>query len=160
ATNVGRMAPPPAAFEEWYCSPELMWWGTWTDHVLGWWDRSQKDGNVLFLYFEDLKRDLPAIVRQVAGFLGVKPLTDQELQRVVEKCGFAYMQEHKNNFEMQPPHLMQTNADLFVRGTADRHKDVAPEVRKRLGAWAAQQLDGSAFPLRKVYPDVIGEASR
>jgi len=55
---------------------------------------------------------------------------------------------------------MQTNADLFVRGTADRHKDVAPDVRKRLDAWAAQQLDGSAFPLRKAYPDVIGEASR
>jgi hypothetical protein len=160
ATNVGRMAPSSAAFEEWYCSPELMWWGTWPDHVRGWWDRSQKDGNVLFLYFEDLKRDLPGIVRQVAVFLGVKPLTDQELQQVVEKCGFAYMQEHKNNFEMQPPHVMQTNADLFVRGTADRHEDVAPEVRKRLGAWAAQQLDGSAFPLRKAYPDVIGEAGR
>ena len=112
------------------------------------------------LILEDLKRDLPGIVRQVAVFLGVKPLTDQELQQVVEKCGFAYMQEHKNNFEMQPPHVMQTNADLFVRGTADRHEDVAPEVRKRLGAWAAQQLDGSAFPLRKAYPDVIGEAGR
>jgi hypothetical protein len=135
-----------------------MWWGTWPDHVAGWWARSQKDRNVLFLYFEDLKRDLPAIVRQVAGFLGVKPLTDHELKQVVEKCSFAYMQEHKNNFEMQPPHLMQTNADLFVRGTADRHKDVAPEVRERLGAWAVQQLDGSAFPLRKAYPDVIGEA--
>jgi hypothetical protein len=137
-----------------------MWWGTWTDHVRGWWDRSQKDGNVLFLYFEDLKRDLSGIVRQVAGFLGVKPLTDQELQQVVEKCSFAYMQEHKSNFEMQPPHVMQTNADLFVRGTADRHKDVAPEVRERLVIWAVKHLDGSDFPLRTAYSDVIGEAGR
>ena len=158
ATNVGRMAPPPAAFEEWYCSPELMWWGTWTDHVRGWWDRSQKDGNVLFLYFEDLKRDLPGIVRQVAGFLGVKPLTDQELEQVVEKCGFAYMQEHKNNFEMQPPHVMQTNADLFVRGTATGTRTSPPKYESGSVPGRRSGLDGSAFPLRKAYPDVSGEA--
>jgi hypothetical protein len=82
----------------------------------------------------------------------VKPLTDQELQQVVEKCGFAYMQEHKNNFEMQPPHVMQTNADLFVRGTADRHKDVAPEVRKRLVPGRPSSSMGAPFRSARLIP--------
>jgi aryl sulfotransferase len=154
ATNVGAMAPPMAAYEEWFRSKDLMWWGTWTDHVKGWWDRARGNARVLFLHFEDMKKDLPGVVRQVAAFLGVPPLNDTELASVVEKCGFAYMQEHQDHFEMHPPHIMQTNAELFVRGTADRHKDVPPDVRQRTLAWAKAELKDSDYPLASRYPDV------
>jgi hypothetical protein len=158
ATNVGAMAPALPAYEEWFRSADLMWWGTWTNHVKGWWERS-KSPNVLFVYFEDMKRDLPAMVRRVAQFLGVAPLGEKELSLVVEKCGFAYMQRHQDSFEMHPPHILQTNAELFVRGTADRHKDVPDEVRQRILAWAATEMAGSGFPLDQAYPDVAA-ASR
>lgn len=154
ATNAGTMAPDLAACEEWYCSPDLMWWGTWTDHVKGWWKQSRSRQNVLFVYFEDMKEDLPGIVRQVARFLGVQPLTEEELAAVVEKCGFRYMQEHQEAFEMHPPHILQTNAELFVSGKADRHKDVPLEARQRVAAWAATEMAGSSFPLEEKYPDV------
>lgn len=154
-TNVGGMAPPMARFEEWFCSPELMWWGTWADHVAGWWQRAQDESNVLFVYFEDMKRDLSSVVRRVADFLGVPPLTDAELAEVVRKCGFAYMQEHQGNFEMQPPHLLQARAALFVSGSADRYQDVPDDMRDRLRAWVARELEGSGFPLATAYPDVV-----
>jgi hypothetical protein len=153
-TNVGGMAPSPAAFEEWFTSTELMWWGTWPDHVRGWYERSKRETNVLFLYFEDMKDNLPAVVKRVAEFLGMKPLSEPELARVVAKCGFDYMQTHQANFEMQPPHILQTNAALFVRGSRDRHKDVAPDVKRRILAWAAKGLEGSDFPVASKYPDV------
>lgn len=159
ATNVGVMAPSLAAHEEWFRTPDLMWWGTWTDHVKGWWDRAQRDPNVLFVYFEEMKRDLPAVVRRVAAFLGVAPLTEAEIANVVHKCGFAYMQEHQDNFEMHPPHILQTNAELFVRGTADRHLDVPEDARGRIRAWAAAEMAGSDFPLMEAYPDVAGAGS-
>ncbi|MEO8138847.1 MAG: sulfotransferase domain-containing protein [Gemmatimonadota bacterium] len=158
-TNVGGMAPATEAFEAWYCSPDLMWWGTWPDHVKGWWDRSARDGNVLFVYFEEMKRDLAGTVRRVTEFLGIDPLADVEMAQVVEKAGFAYMQQHQDNFEMHPPHILQTNAELFVSGTADRHKDVPAEIRDRILAWSASQMAGHSFPLAKVYPDVA-EAGR
>ncbi|MDX2122366.1 MAG: sulfotransferase domain-containing protein [Gemmatimonadota bacterium] len=157
-TNVGAMAPGMAAFEEWYRSPELMWWGTWPDHVKGWWARSRRDGNVLYLYFEHMKQDLGGVVRQVAAFLGVAPLSEAELARVVEKCSFRYMQEHQDNFEMHPPHILQTNAELFVRGTADRHLDVPEDVRQRILAWSARELAGSDVPVATVYPDLRPQA--
>jgi hypothetical protein len=157
ATNVGAMAPALPAYEEWFRSGELMWWGTWTDHVKGWWERARSP-NVLFVFFEDMKRDLPAVVRRVAEFLGVRPLSESELARVVEKCGFAYMQEHQDNFEMHPPHILQTNAELFVRGSADRHKDVPADARRRIRAWVAAELRGSGFPLTEKYPDVAAAA--
>lgn len=155
ATNVGAMAPGMPAYEAWFTDPELMWWGTWTAHVRGWWERAHKDRNVLFLYFEEMKQDLAVVVRRVAEFLGVAPLNDIELARVVEKCGFRYMQDHQDNFEMHPPHILQTNAELFVSGKADRHKDVPEDVRRRILAWAAQELRGSGVPLG-MYPDVEG----
>jgi aryl sulfotransferase len=131
-----------------------MWWGTWTDHVKGWWALSRRERNVLFVHFEEMKRDLPGIVRRVAEFLGVKPLTNEELALAVEKCGFAYMQKHQDIFEMHPPHILQTSAELFVSGTADRHKDVPEEARRRVTTWAATEMASSDYPLAQQYPDV------
>jgi aryl sulfotransferase len=154
ATNVGAMAPDLGVVEEWFCSEELMWWGTWPAHVKGWWEISQANDNVLFLHFEDMKRDLPGIVRQVASFLDVTPLTDAEVENVVHKCCFDYMQAHKQAFEMHPPHILATDAELFVKGTADRHKDVPDEVRRRILGWCDGELGGSDYPVGRVYPDI------
>lgn len=154
-TNVGVMAPPLEACESWFTSTELMWWGTWPEHVRGWWALAQQRPNVLFLYFEDLKADLARVTRQVAEFLGVRALADAEVARVVEKCSFKYMQEHQEMFEMHPPHILQTNAELFVRGSADRHADVPKATRDRIAKWAAHSLAGSDFPLAQRYPDVV-----
>jgi hypothetical protein len=153
-TNAGAVAPAMLALEEWFCSKELMWWGTWTDHALGWWRWSTEQRNVLFIYFEDMKKDLPGIVRVVADFLGVNPLTDEEVKTVAEKSSFRYMQEHQTSFEMNPPHILQAKARMFVSGSAERHKDVPEEVRLRISGWAARELAGTGFPLAQKYPDV------
>lgn len=151
-TNAGPLAPPMPLFEEWYTKHDMMWWGSWPNHIKGWWNRAQQERNVLFVYFEDMKRDLPATIRQVAAFLGMKPLTEAEVSAIAEKCGFAYMQEHQEAFEMHPPHLLATSAELFVRGSADRHLDVPPDVRKRVGEWVAKEMEGSSFPMQARYP--------
>jgi aryl sulfotransferase len=160
ATNVGAMAPAMPAYEEWFTSPELMWWGTWTGHVKGWWEKSRGAPNVLFVHFEDMKKDLPGMVRRVAAFLGVPPLGEAELAEAVRKTSFAYMQEHQGNFEMHPPHILQTSAELFVSGTADRHKDVPDETRRRVLAWAAAEMADSTYPLAQSYPDVAAARPR
>jgi hypothetical protein len=158
ATNVGAMAPPMSAFEEWFCSPDLMWWGTWTDHVKGWWGRSRKEDNVMFVSFEEMKKDLAGTVRRVTELLGVATLTADEEARVVEKCGFKYMQQYQDNFEMHPPHILQTNAEMFVSGKAERHKDVPDDVRQRIAAWTTREMAGTDFPLEGAYPDVAKAA--
>lgn len=153
-TNVGAMAPPLAAYEDWFRSGDLMWWGTWPAHVSGWWKRSREATNVLFLSFEEMKRDLPGVIRRVAEFLGVAALNDQELASAVEKCGFAYMQRHQDTFEMQPPHLLQASGALFVRGSADRHLDVPEAARQRMLAWAAAELAAGEPDVARFWPDV------
>jgi hypothetical protein len=135
-TNIGTTAPALPRFEEWFTSPDLMWWGTWTSHVKGWWERSRSVQNVLFLRFEDMKQDLAGIAQRVAAFLGVTPLCPDELANVLHKCSFEYMQEHQDNFEMHPPHIGQVAPRFFVGGNANRLKDVPPDVSDRIAAWA------------------------
>lgn len=153
--NAGRLAPSLAAVAAWFCSDELMWWGTWPAHVQGWWELGSRKPNVLFVTFEQMKQDLPGVVRQVERLLDLAPLTDAELAQVVHKCSFSYMQEHQEAFEMHPPQLLAADAELFVRGSADRFKDVPEETRRRILAWSAQRLRGGTFPLDRFYPDLL-----
>ncbi|MEM7204452.1 MAG: sulfotransferase domain-containing protein [Planctomycetota bacterium] len=154
ATNVGTFAPPLDVTEKWFCSDELMWWGTWPAHVQSWWDAAAAGDNVLFVFFEDMKRDLAGVAERVAAFLDIAPLSAKEMEQVVSKCSFGYMKEHGTAFEMHPPHILQTDAELFVSGSTERHKDVPDAVRERVGHWCRDQLEGHAFPLAKMYPDV------
>jgi len=153
ATNAGAMAPPLERVEDWFCS-DRMWWSSWPAHVHGWLERSRAHQNVLFVSFEEMKQDLAQVTRRVAEFLGVAPLDQSELGRVVEKCGFRYMQEHQEAFEMNPPHLLQTEAELFVRGTADRHRDVPEDARARVSAWCREASAARGLDLPALYPDL------
>lgn len=61
-------------------------------HLLGWWALRQ-DANVLWVCFEDLKRDLPAEVARVADFLGHAPgpARDALVAKVAAQCTHAAM---------------------------------------------------------------------
>lgn len=156
--NSGPMAPEIGALEAWFCSDD-MWWGPWTEHVAGWWARSVAAGNVLFVRFEDMKLDLASVIGHVAAFLDVPPLDDGELAAVLRKCGFEYMSTNGDVFEMHPPHIFATNAELFVKGTADRHRDVPLETRRRIASWCAETLAATPYPLADQYPDVTAGES-
>jgi aryl sulfotransferase len=157
AANAGSMAPELEVVEEWFCSEE-MWWGPWPDHVEGWWRRAREAENVLFVHFEEMQRDLAGVARRVAGFLDVEPLEEKELDRVLHRCSFDYMERHAEAFEMHPPHILSVEAELFRSGRADRHADVPDEVRRRVARWCAGRMAGGDYPLVERYPDVAGGA--
>jgi sulfotransferase family protein len=72
-------------------------YGSWFSHVEPWW-RARTDPSVLFLTYEDLRRDLPGSVRRVAAFCGVT-LEEFKLARVVESCSFEHMRAHEEKFD-------------------------------------------------------------
>ena len=156
ATNMGAFAPRLDKVEEWFCSDALMWWGVWPAHVEGWWNRSVQHANVLFVHFEDMKRDLADVVVRVAHFLDMAPLSDEEMENVLVKCGFAYMQRHGDAFEMGPPHILAVEAQLFVKGTADRHKDVPEQTRQRILNWCRKEMIERGLPVEWLTPNSVG----
>ncbi len=68
--------------------------GSYFDHVLEWWSHKD-DENVLFLKYEELKKDLKSQVKIIAEFLGFK-FSDEEAQAVVEQFTFQAMKSNSN----------------------------------------------------------------
>ena len=68
--------------------------GSYFDHVLAWW-ACKDDENVLFLKYEDLKKDIQGQVKIIAEFLGVQ-LSNSEAKAVAEKCTFQAMKANPN----------------------------------------------------------------
>ena len=152
---LGPLLPPLETMLSWFCS-DRMYWRPWPVHVDGWWRWSETRPNVLFVHFEEMTRDLGAIVDRVAPFLGVQ-LASAERQRIVEKCSFKYMKDHEEFFEMAPPTMFSVAGGQFMAsGKEKRHEDVKPAVRERILAYCRETLTGSAYPARRFYPDVMG----
>ena len=156
--NLGPAAPSLDAVERWFCS-ESMWWGSWPSHVDGWWSRSLQEGSVLFVRYEAMLESLPEVVAEIAAFLGVAPLSETEMRLVCGKGSFGYMKQHKEVFEMYPPHVLAPDSSYFARGTSDRHRDVPDVVRRRIMSWCRGELEDGRFPLDRFYPDREGETN-
>ncbi len=65
-------------------------YGSIFDHVLDWWKVSQDRDHVMFVKYEDMKKDLGQVVTDVANFINI-PLTSDLLDAVVAASKFSAM---------------------------------------------------------------------
>lgn len=89
--------------------------GSWFDHVRGWWER-RDDPHVLFLNYEELSADLEACLRRIAAFLG-RDVPPEKLPGIIERCGFAFMKQHEEQFDPVLEQLWERGVQLksFLR---------------------------------------------
>ncbi len=66
--------------------------GDYFGHVIGWW-KHRHDSNILFLKYEDLKKDLSGNVLKIASFIGTN-LSDDVVTRVADMATFDKMKEN------------------------------------------------------------------
>ena len=64
-------------------------YGDYFDHILSWWPH-RNDENVLMLKYEDMKRDLPQAITQIASFMGVD-LPGDVVTKIADLVGFEKM---------------------------------------------------------------------
>ena len=67
--------------------------GDYFDHILSWWAH-RDDDNVLFIKYEDLKRDPVTTITQIATFMGYSHLSQEVIKVIAEKTTFDKMQEN------------------------------------------------------------------
>ncbi|KAJ8394753.1 hypothetical protein AAFF_G00041080 [Aldrovandia affinis] len=70
-----------------------MVFGSWYDHVKGWWDKKQAHPKLLYLLYEDLAEDMSRELDRVTSFLGLH-LTEEERRRVKEGVDFDAMKKN------------------------------------------------------------------
>lgn len=78
-------------------SPMVTVSGSNQDFMLSWWPH-RNDPNVLWLFFEDLKKDLSTCVDRIAQFMGVE-MTTKLKEKVLEFSSFEYMLKNKEKFQ-------------------------------------------------------------
>ena len=78
-------------------------------HLASWWPH-RHDPGTMFLTFEDMKADPAAMVRRVAGFMGIEH-TSPAVDVAIERSSLAYMQAHAHFFD---DHLLRDARDAIA----------------------------------------------
>ncbi|EDW67338.1 luciferin sulfotransferase [Drosophila virilis] len=118
--------------------------GSYWKHVLPFWKRSVDD-NVLFIKYEDMIRDLPAVVRRCAQFLDVSNiLNEANMARICDHLKFDSMQNNKAiNLERELP---QRETKFIRKGKiGDWRNHMTDEMSERFDSWSEQHLRGSGL---------------
>lgn len=112
--------------------------GSWFDHVLGWWAQSLVGDDVLFLRYEDMLRDLGGELDRIVNFLGLGlELGADVRQIIVEKSTFGHMKRHG---------IGEPKGEFRSRG------DEAAHLRKgEVGDWANHFTSDQVAALDEVY---------
>ena len=100
-------------FASWFLSGEVSF-GSYLDHVLSWWEHRDEE-NVLFLKYEDMKKDVRSAIVRIASFIG-KDLTEEEMEIILRKSSFSYMKnDHTANHDWIPKERKHAEATPFIR---------------------------------------------
>lgn len=125
----GRVGPPierPPAdirhyWREWMDRDGHPFWPFW-ENIRTWW-QTRELPNVLFVHFNDLKRDMPGEIRRIAGFLDI-PIDESRWPAIQEYCSFDWM---KNNAGKSVPlggAFWDGGAEVFInKGVNGRWTD-------------------------------------
>lgn len=117
-------------------------YGSWFDHVLGWWAH-RDDPNILFLKYEDMKKDLTGSVQKIATFIG-STISKEQLVDIVKQCEFESMKNNPQaNYSWEPAH----QASPFMRKgvVGDWKSYFSQEDSAKFDSLYAQKMEGSGL---------------
>lgn len=120
-------------------------------HMLSFWKRRHQP-NILFLKYEDMKRNLPAVIRKVAQFMEIdRELTNAEVDRLCDHLRFDKMQANPA-VNMEP--LMQNSVNIddhapvkFIRKgeIGDWKNYMSDEMSERFDRWIDKNFGGTGL---------------
>ncbi len=96
-------------FDELFLKNQLLY-GDYFDYYAAWWRyKTENPNQVLFVWFEDMKKDIRGVIRTIAEFLG-KTLTEDQVEKIKRHTGFEAM---KKNDSVNP--APQAPRETFFR---------------------------------------------
>lgn len=130
-------------FAEYFMDNKLLW-TPYFDTVLDAW--SKKDHpNMLFLWYEDMKKDLRSEIRKIAKFLN-KTLTDEQVEKLVDHVKIDKFAKNESvNMAMEVKAGLANAGHTFIRKgeTGDWKNHFSPELNRRIDEWIEKNLAGT-----------------
>ncbi|XP_046518439.1 sulfotransferase 1C2 isoform X2 [Equus quagga] len=114
--RMNQVLPDPGTWEEYFETfiSGKVGWGSWFDHVKGWWEIKDRY-QVLFLFYEDMKRDPKCEIQKVVQFMG-KSLDETVLDKIVQETSFEKMKENPmTNRSTVPKFILDQSISTFMR---------------------------------------------
>lgn len=114
--RMNKSLPAPGTWEEYFENflAGKVCWGSWYDHVKGWW-KAKDQHRILYLFYEDLKKNTKHEIQKVAEFIG-KNLDDEILDKIVHHTSFDVMKENPmSNYSSVPAKIMNHSVSPFMR---------------------------------------------
>ncbi|KAG7157769.1 Luciferin sulfotransferase-like 4 [Homarus americanus] len=132
---------------------DMLPWSPFWSHTLHFWRLRDQD-HILFIRFEEMKEDLPAVVRRVAAFLGRK-VNEKEVEQLAQHCSFSTM---SNNASVNHESILAIDNERakdikFMRKgkVGDWKNHLTEEQQKAFKTWTLKHLQGSDFPYYQDY---------
>lgn len=104
---LGKLRPSLETWLDIYLSDDAFW-GPWAEFTASYWPWRDRD-NVLFITYEQINSDKPAVIKKLTRFLGVD-LNDEELTRVDDLSAYQHMKDNDHKYHQgvgtpfSPPH--------------------------------------------------------
>lgn len=142
--QINKTQPDPGTWDEYvlkFLKGEVAW-GSWFDHVLGWWKAGDQH-DILYMFYEDMKEDPKREIRKVMKFLG-KDLPEDAVEKIYRHTSFAAMKENPMaNYSSFPPSVLDQTRSSFMRKgevadwmnhfTESQNQIFDAEYRRRMG---------------------------
>ncbi|XP_066996262.2 sulfotransferase 1C4 [Anabrus simplex] len=129
------------------------WTPYWTHVIEGWERRSHP--NLLFLFYEDMNKDLPATIQKVAAFLE-KHLTDEEVEFLSNYLDITNFRRNSAvNFDLlKDVGMLIEGEQAFIRKgqTGSWIEEFTPELQERADKWIEDNIKKTdlRFPTEKI----------
>lgn len=126
--------------------------GPYWSNVLEYWERRFQK-NILYFTFEEMKKDLPSVIRKTSDFLIGRQLTDDQIQKLTKHLSFENMKQNPSvNYEILTKSYNQALLNIdnkkdelkFMRsGTIGSYKaDMTPDLEKKFDDWIKIHTEG------------------
>uniref|UniRef100_A0A8C9FZP7 Sulfotransferase n=1 Tax=Pavo cristatus TaxID=9049 RepID=A0A8C9FZP7_PAVCR len=114
--RMNKVLPDPGTIEEFmeqFMNGEVLW-GSWYDHVKGWWKAKDKH-RILYLFYEDMKENPKREIQKIMKFLE-KDLDDEVLNKIIYNTSFEIMKDNPMaNYTKDFVGVMDHSVSPFMR---------------------------------------------
>ena len=118
--------------------------GPFFNHLLGGW-RIKDHPNVKFLWFEDMKKDQKAAIRDLCDFLD-HPLSEGQMDQLVDYINFENMKKNPNATPVAGVKLPETTPDFMRKGkVGDWKNHFNPDTLEKWDRWIEGNTVGTGI---------------
>ncbi|NWH22299.1 ST1C1 Sulfotransferase, partial [Grus americana] len=114
--RMNKAMPDPGTWEEFmekFMTGKVLW-GSWYDHVKGWWKAKDKH-RILYLFYEDMKENPKQEIEKILKFLE-KDVNQEVLNKILHNTSFEIMKENPMaNYTNEFQGIMDHSVSPFMR---------------------------------------------